>query len=376
MKNVLLTIENLSGGGAELVVANLCRGLDRGLFNVKVCCLNDLGERGEQLRAEGFDVGVLPGGKHRHDKYLKWLELRRFMKQHATDLVHSHSPGSLFDSVVAARSFRRARHIHTFHFGNYPYTSGKRLVLEKVFARGADGLVAVGIEQRRMISTVFGLAPERLEVVWNGIRIPQLPELSPAAADSPEDGRKLVLGSLSTLSEQKGLTYLLDAIEILSRNRRDFELRIVGEGPLRPFLAAKATSLGLEDLVRFYGWIPNAAGVVLPSIDIFIQSSLWEAMSMVVLEAMASGKPVVATDVGDNRHIIESGVNGVVVPTKSPERMAEALNKLMNDGEVRRSLGEKARASVSENCSVSSMVSQYQRIYLEVLGSRTFESAH
>lgn len=377
MKNVLLTIENLSGGGAELVVANLCRGLDRERFNVKVCCLNELGERGEQLRAEGFEVDVLPGGERRQDKYFKWLQLRQFMEQHGTDLVHSHSPGSLFDSVPAARLSRRARHVHTFHFGNYPKTSKKRLLLEKFFARGADGLVAVGIEQRRVISEVFGLKPERLSVVWNGIRIPDLPGESLATADSAKDGRtKLVLGSLSTLSEQKGLTYLLDAIEILTRTRRDFELRIVGEGPLRPSLVAKAKSLGLEDLVRFEGWIPDAANVVLPAMDIFVQSSLWEAMSMVVLEAMAAGKPVIVTDVGDNRHVIESGVNGILVPTKSPARMADELNKLMNDRDIRKTLGTRARASVSGKCSIGAMINQYQRIYLEILEGRAIEAPH
>ena len=377
MKNVLLTIENLSGGGAELVVANLCRGLDRELFNVKVCCLNELGERGEQLRAEGFEVEVLPGGERRQDKYFKWLQLRRFMAKHETDLVHSHSPGSLFDSVPAAWLSRRARHVHTFHFGNYPNTSKKRLLLEKFFARGADGLVAVGIEQRRVISEVFGLKPESLSVVWNGIRIPDLPREPLVTADSAKDGRtKLVLGSLSTLSEQKGLTYLLDAIGILSRTRRDFELRIVGEGPLRPSLVAKAKSLGLEDLVRFEGWIPDAANVVLPAMDIFVQSSLWEAMSMVVLEAMAAGKPVIVTDVGDNRHVIESGVNGILVPTKSPARMADELNKLMSDRDIRKTLGTRARASVSGNCSIGAMINQYQRVYLEILEGRAIEATH
>jgi len=376
MKNVLLTIENLSGGGAELVVANLCRGLDRQLFNAKVCCLNDLGERGEQLKSEGFEVEVLPTGKRRRDKYFKWIQLARFMDQHEIDLVHSHSPGSLFDSVSAARLSRRARVVHTFHFGNYPHTSKKRLLLEKFFARQADGLVAVGVEQRSVIANVLGLKQERLSVVWNGIKIPELPVAPPSAADRTKDrGRKLVLCSLSTLSEQKGLTYLLDAIAILSRTRKDFELRIVGEGPLRPSLEAKARTLGLQDLVRFEGWVSDAASVVLPTIDVFVQSSLWEAMSMVVLEAMAAGKPVVVTDVGDNRHVIESGVTGVIVPIRSPARMAAELNTLMSDGEVRESLGNRARARVREGCSVSSMVCKYQGVYLEVMASSRSASA-
>jgi glycosyltransferase involved in cell wall biosynthesis len=333
-----------------------------------VCCLNELGERGEQLRAEGFEVEVLPGGERRQDKYFKWLQLRRFMAKHETDLVHSHSPGSLFDSVPAARLSRRARHVHTFHFGNYPNTSKKRLLLEKFFARGADGLVAVGIEQRRVISEVFGLKPERLSVVWNGIRIPDLPGEPLATADSAKDGRtKLVLGSLSTFSEQKGLTYLLDAIGIVSHTRRDFEVRIVGEGPLRPALEAKARALGLDDIVRFEGWISDAAYSVLPAIDIFVQTSLWEAMSMVVLEAMAAGKPVVATDVGDNRHIIENGVSGMIVPTRDPETTAQEINRLMSDSTLRANMGSNARKTIANRCGVSTMVKNYEHLYLELL---------
>ncbi len=367
--NILLLIDSLSGGGAELVVANLCRNIDRKRFNVTVCVLKMLAERGEDLQKAGYEVIELPKNQYKIGKYLSSLMLRRIVRDKKIDLIHTHSTHGLIDGGILNFFNRKVRHVHTFHYGNYPHINKKMLALEMIFSRMPDKLVAVGKEQREIIAKVFFHPQKRIETVWNGIEVHDTDSnYVQKTGEINLDNGRIILGSISTLIEQKGLTYLLDAISLLSKRRRDFVLWIVGDGPLRDELIAKSNSLGLDQVVKFVGWVDNAPAAILPKMDIFVQSSLWEAMSMVVLESMAAGKPVVVTDVGDNRHVIENGKNGIIVPKMDPQKMAQEIERLILDKNLRLELGQNARQKVTADCTVESMARNYERLYLDVLG--------
>jgi glycosyltransferase involved in cell wall biosynthesis len=169
------------------------------------------------------------------------------------------------------------------------------------------------------------------------------------------------------LIEQKGLTHLLDVIHILKKRHNNFVIVIAGEGRLRNELEEKSKRLGLEDTVFFLGWLGNAASKILPVIDIFIQSSLWEAMSMVLLEAMAAGRPIVTTNVGENSHVIDSGENGFVVGPGDVHAMAEALEKLILNEELRARFGLRAKQKYEKYFTAEIMTRNYERIYLDIL---------
>ena len=132
-------------------------------------------------------------------------------------------------------------------------------------------------------------------------------------------------------------------------------------------LIALRDSLGLQDTVHFLGWVPNAAATMLPSLDIFIQSSLWEAMSMVVLEAMACEKPVVATDVGDNRHMVTHDQTGFVVQPGDVGAMVDALEILCVDPAVRAAMGKAGKERHALHFTVADMVDQYCKVYEDLL---------
>ena len=371
-KKILLIIDSLLGGGAELVVANLCRYVDQNRFDVSVCTLKTLGTRGDELKKEGYNVFELQQPRCLAERYVSSLKLRRIVRDSGIDLIHSHSTQGLVDGGIVTILNRRVRHIHTFHFGNYPHLDRKALLLERIFSLLPDQLVAVGERQKRMLESTFHLRGTRIEKIWNGIEIATNNEgnLAQSIVRRPEDGQ-VIIGSISTLIEQKGIPYFLDAIALLGRRRRDFRVWIVGDGPLRRELEEKSVSLGLSDLIDFVGWVHNAPMRILPQFDIFVQSSLWEAMSMVVLEAMAAGKAVVVTDVGDNRHLIENGRNGIIVPQKDPQKMAQEIERLILDKGLREELGKNALRKVIADCSVRRMARNYEQLYLNVLGKRS-----
>jgi glycosyltransferase involved in cell wall biosynthesis len=178
---------------------------------------------------------------------------------------------------------------------------------------------------------------------------------------------KVLIGSISTFIEQKGLFQLLDVMSELKKRRDDFICVIVGDGPLRPQLEERHRKLGLGDSVRFMGWIKNASITVLPALDIFVQSSLWEAMSIVVLEAMGAGKAIIVTDVGDNKHVVDNGKNGILVEKKDVAGMVEKLEQLIIDERLRKKLGQQAQEKVNRECTVTQTARNHEKLYREIL---------
>ena len=141
---------------------------------------------------------------------------------------------------------------------------------------------------------------------------------------------------------------------------------IVGEGPLRSVLEQRRRELGLEDTVVITGWIHNAAARAVPAFDVFFQPSRWEAMSIAILEAMASERAIVATRVGDNPHVLEDGVTGLLVNPGDVDGMVDALVRV--GGRDRRAeLGQAARARFEQKFTLEHMIRAYETVYRDVV---------
>jgi glycosyltransferase involved in cell wall biosynthesis len=214
---------------------------------------------------------------------------------------------------------------------------------------------------------MHGIPPSRLRVIWNGTDAPTADIAPEVTAQLPATGIP-VLASISTLIPQKGLPDLLDAVAMLRQQGRQFALLVVGQGKLRAELEAQAERLGLKDMVRFLGWVQAASRRALPACDIFVQSSHWEAMSVVVLEAMAAGKAVVVTSVGENARVVVPGECGLVVAPGDPSALAAALARLLDDPALRHRLGSAAKQRFDKLFTVQHMIRNYEHLYAEVLG--------
>jgi len=368
MKNILIVVSSLHIGGAERVVANLVRHIDRDRYNVTICYLKERGVIGDELLQSGFRVLGIRRYEDPIRRYLTFLGLRKVVRENNIQLLHSHTTYSLSDSSMCRLTMRGIRTVHTFHRGNYPNHKRRYILMARVFSRVCDRLIAVGIEQEKIIRSVLYLKPGRIRTILNGVEDIDQAGDAEWATRLRADGR-LVIGSISTLIEQKGITFLLDAAAELKRRGENPLFVVVGEGELRPQLEEKCRRLGLTDCVIFTGWVSQAAARMLPLIDIFFQPSLWEAMSMVVLEAMAAKKPVVVTDVGDNRHVVEHGKNGFVVQPMNVADMADALQDLMGSAERRQQFGYYGRTKYEEQYTARLMARKYEDVYLELLGS-------
>lgn len=362
----MLAIDGLGLGGAEMVVRDLAHGLNPARFDVCICCTKAVGGPvGEELLREGFDLFVLPKQEQRRVDYLTALKLGRAIRDRHIDIVHTHSTSALLDAGPCRLSMPRLRVVHTFHFGNYPYDSWRHHVLEGLCARAVDRLFAVGYEQRQRIQATYRLSDSRVGVIWNGVAVAR-PTPDSTFREAVGTGDRLLVGTVAKLIEQKGLDDLLSVARRCRDAGHRMQFVIVGDGPLRSMLEQRRRDLGLDDTVVITGWIANAAANALPAFDVFFQPSRWEAMSIAVLEAMATAKAVVATRVGDNAHMIEHEVSGILVDSGDINGMADALARV-GDADLRLRLGQMARARYERQFTLEHMIQRYETVYRELV---------
>jgi glycosyltransferase involved in cell wall biosynthesis len=213
-----------------------------------------------------------------------------------------------------------------------------------------------------------GMPAGRLSLIENGIDAEQFSCGRPVLRELPAFDGKLVVGFVGRLAPEKGLAILLHAAQEILRNRTDVLFVLVGEGPERIELQSLVTQLGLESSVLFLGQRSDLADVY-ASFDIFVLPSYFEAMPMVVLEAMAAGKPVIATRVGGVPGMINDQESGILTEPGDVKGFASALGQLLQQPEKARQFGQRGLELIQTRFSANVMARAYLDIYQKVLAA-------
>jgi glycosyltransferase involved in cell wall biosynthesis len=365
--NVLILASHLWIGGAETVMRHLAETIDRRRFNVTVLCLKQRGSIGNELVKAGIEVLQLEDENVKSQvDYFTFPKLLRVVRERRIQVIHTHTTHGLVDAALCRLLSPRLKVVHTFHFGNYPHTRPRILWMERIFSRLATRLYAVGDAQRAQIRAVYGYRDDAIGTIWNGVVRPRGGDAE-AFRQRIGAGNRLLVGTIGTLIEQKGLRDVMRVARRLLDAGLRVQFAIVGEGVLRKELEALRHELGLDEDVVLTGWLTSAADVALPAFDVFFQPSLWEAMSVVTLEAMASGKPVVVTRVGEAPKIIEDGVDGRLVDPKDVDGMVAALRPLLEDAALRRRMGDAAQHKIGDRFTVAHMTRAYEDVYEDMV---------
>jgi glycosyltransferase involved in cell wall biosynthesis len=215
-----------------------------------------------------------------------------------------------------------------------------------------------------------GVKPGKVFVVHNSVDPDRLAEEAAHAArpDLPE--ASVLVGTLGRLEPVKGLDVLFDAVPLVAGQHPDARFVIAGEGPESENLQMRvATDPVLSKRVEMLGFVPNAPAL-LDALDVYCLPSRSEGFNTTILEAMALGVPVVATDVGGTREAVEDGVTGRLVPPGDAEALAKALGDLLGDAVLRERLADEARLRVEAQFTVSTMVAKTLAIYERLLAER------
>ncbi len=333
---VVHLLVGLTRGGAERLLVDVLPATRRHGVEPSVLALKGWGPVGDELQSVGIPVTALGGrGKGDPRPVLRLLgELRR----RRPSLLHAH----LFRATVAGDWACRwagvplAVHYHSLA-GDRPLWHDR---LEGAASRRARARIAVSAAVAADRAARLGLAPDAIGVVANGIETGRLDGMPP-----PPAGRPLVAGFLGRLLvEEKGLDVLLEALA--RPGTEGVRLEIAG-GPaeVAQALEARARSLGLGNRIRFLGEVPSAAGV-LAGWDLLVLPSRQEGFGLALLEAMAAGRPVVATRAGGIPEVVEEGVTGILVPPGEVAPLAAGLAALAADTDRLARLGRAARERV------------------------------
>jgi glycosyltransferase involved in cell wall biosynthesis len=368
---VLFLAQHLTMGGAEQLLLGLATHLPRERFEVVVGCLTREGLIARELRQAGVRVELLPGEPGLRDPSA-FVRLVRFIRRERPDVVHTFLlSAGLYGRLAAWLAGAPA--IYHAEQNIYTRKSRRHLLFERLLARRTDRVVAccqaVGEHYQRQV----GLDPRRLEVIYNAIDFAPIEPRAARAAARAELGygpADLVLGGLGRLTEQKGQDLLLKALASLAPRWNNLKLFLAGEGSERAALEQQATQLGLADRVRFLG-VRRDRATLFAALDLFVLPSRWEGLSLALVEAAGVGLPILATDVGGNREVVE-GEHGIwLVPPHDVWALAAALDAAFpaverwRDGEIHPPC---PRPALRERFSLTNHVQQLEASYRAVLG--------
>jgi glycosyltransferase involved in cell wall biosynthesis len=351
--------------GAEVLVMETVRRL-AGRIDPVIFCLDKVGPLGERLREEGVEV-VCFNRRPGRDLGVAW-RMAKEVRARGIKVLHAHQYTPFFYAALARVLAGGApRLILTEHGRHYPDVVSplRRAANRLVFDHLADAVNACCAFSARSLCRVDGFAGRRIEVIENGIELERYGPATDRAALRRRlglDPGRLYAAVVARFHPVKDHASLLDAFARVAAARDDADLLLVGDGPLRLDLEARVRGLGIEGRVRFLG-VRSDVPDVLRAADVFALTSLSEAASLTLLEAMASGLPVVVTAVGGNPEIVRDGREGFLVPRGDVAAIAAALLRLLSDPEAQRRMGEAGRARVRERYRLEQTIDSYWGLY-------------
>ena len=371
---VLEMIDSPSLGGGQINLLSLSSSLDKSLFEVLVCS----GEGGALVEAvKNKGITHIPISITKKFSRNTVAEIVDILSKHRIDVLHTHGGVAGFYGRWAARKCRIPVIVHTLHGIHYLHYRNIVLkfiyvLLEKWFARFTDAVVYV-CDSDKVLGKKYGLVPESKSIVIrNGVDFLTFEKSRGKGASAFDWGEELgidlshpIVGTIARLHRQKGIPYLLEAARLLSQEIPGIQFLIVGGGPWKDRLNRQKNRLGLETVVHFLGERKDVPQL-LSLFNVVVLSSLWEGLPYSLLEAGALGKPVVATDVNGVKEIITDGKTGILVPARSPERLAEALRQLIENKNMANRLGAALREDIQKKHSLLPMIEGVQDLYLRL----------
>lgn len=364
---ILLTIRELSLGGSERQLAETALWLDRSQFTPHVGCFRSRGIRTQQLAEAGIPVVEFPVRSFSRDSLTGARYMLAYMRQHNIRLVHSFDyPLNIFAAPVT-RLFTRAIAL-TSQRSHRELTPGVFARLQRATDFLAHGIVVNCEYLSRHLREDYRIAPERIHLCYNGIDLEVFRDEGGRRRPPEASDASTVAGVVCGLRPEKDLGTLLEGFARATSTGSGLHLVMVGSGPELEPLQQRAAALGIARRVH---WEPGTADVApwLRGIDIFVLPSRSEAFSNSIMEAMACGCAVIASDVGGNPELVEAGVTGLLFPAGDAAALGRHIEALAADAALRRRLSAAARHKIRERFSAQAAARRMAEIYRQLLNA-------
>ena len=365
--NVLHVCDHLGWEGSRMhgvkrLFSWMIPGFDPRRFDVSLVSLRrkDLSE--ETLDALGIDITYLHKSKFDPatlPALLKVIDRKRI------DVLHLHGYGATTFGRIAAGMRRLPVVLH--EHANLTDTPWFQKVADRALEPWTDIAIAVSQSTAEFLVRARSVPQEKVKVVYLGVPLDEFSrtrtpaEIAEARRELGAEADDFLVGCVTRLHESKGNIYLVEAARRVLDRRPRARFVVIGEGPLLPELQARAQSLGLGDRCVFAGFARDVARAV-SAFDVSVFPSLWEGTPLTVFEALAMGKPIVATDADGLLDVLTAEEDALIVARRDPQALADGLVRLIDDPATRARLGTRARAT-GRQYDIRAFVGKMERLY-------------
>ena len=364
--HIAYLMTDVGPGGLQNMVFNLAHRLEPTRFTCTIVSLSQLFPLTRRVETDRVKIMIFDK-KPGNDLRLMY-RLYRYLQHEKPHIVQTHNWGTLFEGFVAAKL---AGVPVVIHAERGTIQGRKRnLLFQRALWKAVNQVLSVSEIHRQLLSATVGFPGEHIKPIANGVDTeifqPRYDEKTAIRTKLGFEPGRFYIGTVGNLRPVKNHALLLRACRQLCLDQDDVRLIIAGTGPLKEQLSELAGLLGIQHKVRLLGArtdIPE----VLNAMDLFVLPSLSEGMPNAVLEAMACGLPVVATQVGGVSEVVEHGVTGLLVPSEDEAALTSRLEELFLSETTRQMLGKNARERALACFSLDKMVREYEQLYVSLV---------
>lgn len=352
-KKVAIVLPYFALGGAETMVSRLASNINLDKIDVEVICIygnpqnnrleNKIIKSGVKIKYIGKDKGFSLGAVCK-----LWKELSAYKP----NIVHTHLSACVYCAPWIL--LHKEKMLHTIHnMPKYELIMPKKKIMSFMYKIGKAIPVAISKEIQDMMTEEYKLK-NKAELIYNPVDVDKFYK-------DNENHEGIYLITAGRLSKQKNQKLLIDAIKVLCREYKNISLRILGDGPLRDELKDYVQNNGLDKAIHFEGNVDHVEEYFSKS-DIFVLTSSYEGLPLVILEAMAAQLPIISTDVGGIKDIVTN--NGILVEAENIDELVNALRELIEDKRLREKLGRNSLKNVQSYDS-KIIADQYIELYMK-----------
>jgi sugar transferase (PEP-CTERM/EpsH1 system associated) len=365
---VVHVIFRLDFGGLENGLVNLINNMPQQRFRHAIVCLSGFSEFRDRIRRS--DVAVYSIDKKPGKDWKAYLRMWRLLKRLRPTIVHTRNLGTVdFQWIALSAGVRHRVHgEHGWEASDPTGSNPKNLLIRKVCSRAIQRYISVSQNIAEWLATKVGIARNRITQIYNGVDAERFAPAGPYPSDLPwaQTEHPFVFGTVGRLDPIKNQLGLIDAFAALVKRNPagadNLRLVIAGAGPLADALRSRVEQHALQRQV----WLPGArndAAALIRSFDVFVLPSFNEGISNTILEAMATGKPVIAGSVGGNTELIEHNVSGQLIDLNRPGALEDAMAAYCGNSARAAAHGAAARARALARYSLDAMVQSYMNVY-------------
>ena len=368
--NIAHVVFSFGAGGIENGIVNLVNNLDPDRYRHTIVCLTNAGEFAEKIH--GGNSNLIELHKKDGNDWGLPFKLRRVFKNNGIDIVHLRGWPTLIEGIIGAKLAGVKKIIYGFHgktIQDISTRNRKRQFAEMIAVRFIDRVVTLSEIMAADYAQYARIPTSKIQVIYNGVDTEKfnnksnIKKIRKELAINEDD---FVIGSVGRLDPVKDFPTLIKAFSLFCMDIGSSKLIIVGEGPERATLEKLAKDVDVEEKTIFTGY-RNDINKLMQAMNIYVQTSLYEGFSNTIVEAMAAGLPVVATDVGGNSVLIKSRTDNLLIEPANPTLLSSILLKLARNKATMSQIAKENRKTTESEFSITEMVNRYHNSYSNII---------